>query len=135
MTKKDKDTGLKQQYVPRSLTPSQKKKQVKSIREKTDRPKLDVTTRRSKYTVLAEKYFGKGKTSIDDIAKKLKISKKGLEEIMLRGKGAYYGGSRPNQTPFSWSYARLFSVLFGGKARVTDEDIVKKYKLPLLKPK
>ena len=136
MSKKDKQTGLPQRYVPKSLTPSQKKKQVKSIREKRDRPKLDIKTRRSKWTVLAQNYFGKGNTSIDDIAKKLKISKKGLEEIMLRGKSAYYSsGSRPNQTPFSWGYGRIFSVLFGGNARKQDADIVKKYKIPLLKPK
>lgn len=137
MNRKDKESELPQRYVPKSLNPSQKKKQIASIREKRDRPKLDVKSRRSKYTIMAEKYFGKGNTSIDDISKKLKISKKGLEEIMLRGKGAYYSsGSRPNQTAFSWSYARVFSVLFGGKSRyTTDADIVKKYKIPLLKPK
>jgi hypothetical protein len=131
--KKDKKSGLPKKYVPDSLTPSQKAKQVKSIKEKKDRPKLDVKTRRSKWTVKAEKYFGKGNTSIDNIAKKLKINKKGLQLIMDKGMGAYYSsGSRPNQTASSWGMGRIFSVLFGGNARDIDKDIVKKYKIPLL---
>jgi hypothetical protein len=125
---------IKKSYVPDTLTKSQKQKQVKSIRNKTDRPKLDIKTRRSKWTIKAEKYFGKGKTSVDDISKRLKVPKKGLEEIIQKGKAAYYNsGSRPNQTAFSWSQARLYSVLFGGPSRKIDQAIVEKYKIPLLK--
>lgn len=125
---------IKKSYVPDTLTKSQKAKQIKSIKEKTDRPKLDIKTRRSKWTIKAEKYFGKGKTSVDDIAKRLKVPKKGLEEIIQKGKSAYYNsGSRPNQTAFSWSQARLYSVLFGGASRAIDRAIVEKYKIPLLK--
>lgn len=125
---------IKKSYVPDTLTKSQKQKQIKSIKEKTDRPKLDIKTRRSKWTIKAEKYFGKGKTSVDDIAKRLKVPKKGLEEIIQKGKAAYYNsGSRPNQTAFSWSQARLYSVLFGGASRAIDRAIVEKYKIPLLK--
>lgn len=133
--KKDKETGLNKKYVPKSLTASQKKKQVKSIRDKTDRPKLKgVPSRRSSYTIKAEKYFGKGNTSISDMAKRLKISKAGLYAIKKKGEGAYYSsGSRPNQTPQSWGMARVFSVLFGGKARQVDKEIVEKYKIPLLR--
>jgi len=134
MSYKKKKKKIPKKYVPDSLTPSQKKKQMNSIREKRDRPKLDIKTKRSKFTVMAEKYFGKGKTSIDDIAKKLKINKKGLQLIMEKGQGAYYSsGSRPNQTAFSWGQSRIYSVLFGGEARRIDKDIVKKYKIPLLK--
>ncbi len=125
---------IKKSYVPDTLTKSQKQKQLKSIKEKTDRPKLDIKTRRSKWTIKAEKYFGKGKTSVDDISKRLKVPKKGLEEIIQKGKAAYYNsGSRPNQTAFSWSQARLYSVLFGGPSRKIDRAIVEKYKIPLLK--
>ncbi len=134
MSYKKKKKKIPKKYVPDSLTPSQKKKQMNSIREKRDRPKLDIKTKRSKFSVMAEKYFGKGKTSIDDIAKKLKINKKGLQLIMEKGQGAYYSsGSRPNQTAFSWGQSRIYSVLFGGEARRIDKDIVKKYKIPLLK--
>lgn len=133
--KKDKETGLNQKYVPKSLTASQKAKQVKSIREGKPRPKLKgVPKRRSPYTIKAERYFGKGNTSVSDIAKKLKIPTTGLYAIKRKGEKAYFtSGSRPNQTPQSWGYARLFSVLFGGKARQVDAAEVKKYNIPLLK--
>jgi len=48
---------------------------------------------------------------------------------MEKGKAAYFsGGSRPNQTPSSWAYARLASVLTNGAARKVDKDIWEKYK-------
>jgi len=134
MPPKDKKTGLNKKYVPKSLTPSQREKQVKSIKEKKDRPKLKgVPSRKSSYTVKAKKYFGEGNTSIPDIAKKLKISTKGLNEIKKKGMAAYYSsGSRPNTSAVQWGMARVFSVLFGGKARQVDKDIVKKYNIPKL---
>lgn len=132
---KDKDTGLPKKYVPKSLTPSQKQKQVESIREKRNRPKLKgVKTRKSKWTTKAEKYF-KGDTSLSNISKTLGVSKTGLLKIIIKGEGAYYSaGSRPNVSARQWGYVRMFSVLFGGKARYNqDKDIVEKYKIPLLK--
>jgi hypothetical protein len=131
---KDKDTGLPKKYVPKSLTASQKEKQVKSIKEKRNRPELKgVKTRKSKWTTKAEKYF-KGNTSISNISKTLKVSPKGLNEIVKKGEGAYYSaGSRPNVSARQWGLARLYSVLFGGKARQIDKDIVDKYKIPLLR--
>ncbi len=45
-----------------------------------------------------------------------------------KGEGAFYSsGSRPNQTPQSWAYARVYSYLLGGPARKVDSDITKKY--------
>lgn len=133
-TLKDKDTGLNKKYVPSSLTKAQKEKQVKSIKEGKNRPKLEgVKTRKSKWTMKAQKYF-KGDTSKGNIAKTLGVNKKGLDEIVKKGEGAYYSaGSRPNVSASAWGYARLYSVLFGGKARKIDKDIVEKYKIPLLK--
>lgn len=131
-------------YAPKSLTKSDRKKQLKSIKEGTKRPKLSsFKSRRSKYTVMAEKYFGEGNTSKKDMARILSRSPtrqkellKGMDEVFKKGEGAYYSaGSRPNQTPYSWAYARLFSVLFGGKARKVDKAIVEKYNIPLLKQK
>ena len=55
------------------------------------------------------------------------ISEKGREQIIKKGKAAYASsGSRPNQTPFSWSLARLASVLTFGPALKVDKDIVLK---------
>lgn len=131
---KDKETGLPQKYVPKSLTKEQKKKQVKSIKEGTNRPKLKgVKPRKSSYTIKAEKYFNNN-TSLSNISKKLGVSQTGLKKIIKKGEGAYYSaGSRPNVSASAWGKARLYSVLFGGKARQVDKDIVKEYKIPLLK--
>ena len=49
---------------------------------------------------------------------------------MDKGFGAYFSsGSRPNQTPMSWSLARLASVIVGGPARKVDKSIWDKYKI------
>jgi hypothetical protein len=58
------------------------------------------------------------------------LKKEGQEQIIMKGKGAYYSsGSRPNQTPFSWGYGRLASVIMGGPSRKLDKDIWNKYKV------
>ena len=121
-------------YIPKSLSKYQKEKQIKSIEKGVDRPRLEgVKTRRSKWTVKADKYF-KGDTSINNIAKVLNVKKKGLNDIIQKGEGAYYSaGSRPNVTARQWGLARLFSVLFGGPSRRIDKAIVEKYSIPLLK--
>ena len=50
-----------------------------------------------------------------------------LEKIVRKGEGAYYSsGSRPNQTPQSWGYARLASALTGGPSSQVDYSILKK---------
>ena len=132
--KKDKQTKIKKRYVPVTLTPTQKKKQIKSIKDGVDRPKLEgVKTRKSKYTVMAHKYFN-GDTDKKNISKVIGVPKKALDEIVQRGEAAYYSsGSRPNVSAVQWGIARLYSVLFGGNARKSDKDIVDKYKIPLLK--
>ncbi len=116
-------------YVPKSLTPSDKKKQVKSIKEGTRRPKVkSFTSKRSSHVEKFEKKYG---TKISDTAfiSKNIISKTGIDKIMAKGRGAYFSsGSRPNQTPTSWARARLASVIVGGKARQVDKDIWEKYK-------
>jgi hypothetical protein len=48
-----------------------------------------------------------------------------LKQIVKKGEGAYYSsGSRPNQTPQSWAYARLASAVTGGKASIVDYALV-----------
>jgi hypothetical protein len=93
---------------------------------------------------LANSYFGVNNTSKVDIARILSKGNKkrykelmnGFDEIFDKGMKAYYtSGSRPNQTPYSWAYARLFSVLFGGKSRDIDSKEVEKYNIPLLSKK
>ena len=127
---------INKDYVPKSLTPSDKKKQIKSIKEQKDRPK--VKSFQSKRSSWVEKFEDKYKTKINDfkfISKNI-ISKKGLDEIMKKGRAAYYtSGSRPNQTNTSWALARLASVILGGPARRIDKNIWEKYKITKKKSK
>ena len=124
MTKK-----IKKEYLPNKLTPSDKKKQIKSIKEKTERPKLkSFQSKRSSWTEKFESKYGFKITNDSKISKEI-ISKTGIKKILDRGMAAYYNsGSRPNQTPFSWARARLASVILKGPAYKVDKDIYEKYK-------
>lgn len=126
MVKKIKDN---KKYVPDTLSASDKKKQIKSIKEKKERPKLkSFQSKRSTHVEKFEKKYGYKISNLSRIAKEI-ISKKGIDEILAKGKGAYYSaGSRPNQTATSWSLARLASVITGGPARKIDQKIWDKYK-------
>lgn len=136
MVKKQKKVEIKkgvkvpETYVPKSLSEADKKKQIKSILKKTDRPKLEsYTSKRSSWAVKFEKKYGKKITDEKWIDKNI-LKKKGQKEIVDKGKGAYYSsGSRPNQNPYSWGYGRLASVVMGGPARKLDIKIWDKYKV------
>ena len=127
---KDKKTNIPKKYVPKSLSEEDRKKQIKSIKEKTDRPKVEsFKSKRSSHVEKFENKYGYKISNIGRISKEI-ISKKGIDLILKKGVGAYYsGGSRPNQTPRSWSLARLASVIMNGKAREVDKDIWNKYKI------
>ena len=116
-------------YVPKSLSESDKKKQIKSIKDKSVRPKLkSYTSKRSSWVVKFENKYNTKITDKSFISKNI-ISKTGIDKILDKGKGAYFSsGSRPNQTPSSWAYARLASVILNGPARKIDKDIWDKYK-------
>ena len=115
-------------YVPKSLSPEDKKKQIKSIKEGKDRPKVDYKTKRSSHVKDFEKKYGEKITNDSFISKNI-ISKTGIEQILDKGRGAYYSaGSRPNTTAESWARARLASVILGRAARKVDKDIWEKYK-------
>lgn len=115
-------------YVPKSLSKKDKEKQIKSIKEGTDRPKVDYKTRRSSHVVKFEEKYGKKITDDKYISKNI-ISKTGIDKILDKGMGAYYSsGSRPNVTKEQWARARLASVIMGGSARKVDIDIWEKYK-------
>lgn len=89
-----------------------------------DRPQLkSYPKKRSQWIVKFEKRYNRKITDKNFIDKNI-ISKKGQNKILSKGKGAYYSsGSRPNQTSSSWAYARLASVIMGGKARKVDNNI------------
>lgn len=117
-------------YVPKSLSESDKKKQIKSIKSKSleDRPKVDYPEKRSPHVVAFEKKYGKKITDDDFISKNI-ISQKGIDLIMAKGRAAYANtGSRPNTTATAWARARLASVIMGNKAREVDKKIWEEYK-------
>jgi len=117
------------QYAPKSLTKEDRKKQIKSIKEGKDRPKVEsFKSKRSGHVANFEKKYGYKITNDSRISKEI-ISKTGIDKILSKGRGAYYSaGSRPNQTPESWARARLASVILGRGARKVDKAIWDKYK-------
>lgn len=129
-TPKDKKTGLPKKYLPSSLTPLDRKKQLKSILEKKERPKVE--SFKSERSTWVKKFENKYKTKItnyDFISKNI-LKRVGINKILDKGRGAYFSsGSRPNQTAESWAIARLASVIMGGPSRKIDADIWSKYKI------
>ena len=122
-----KTRRIPKKYVPDSLSKKDKEKQIKSISEGKKRPKVSAPSRRSTWVVKFEKKYG---YNIRDprVSKEI-LTKTGMDKILNKGRGAYYtGGSRPNQTPDSWAYARLASVIMNGPARKVDANEWEKYK-------
>ena len=116
-------------YVPKGLTPSDRKKQIKSIKEGTDRPKVNYKTKRSSWVVKFEKKYNKKITDLDWISKNL-LKRNGINKVLAKGSAAYYSsGSRPNVSVFQWKFARLASVLLNGPARRVDKNEWEKYKI------
>ena len=143
-TPKDIETGLPKKYVS-GLTPEQKEKQIKEIEKSKDvykktgivrvREKVSDDKKRSPHVIKYEKTYG---YPITDIAKvKKEFPDTDIDMIIKKGIGAYAtAGSRPNQTPQSWAYARLASVLTGGKAMLVDNKLIgEKDKKKILKNK
>lgn len=125
-------------YVPTNLSQKDKQKQLNMLlKSRRLYKKNKYYTRKrlpsyknkpSKHIANAQKIYG-----IDNIrpSKELAIktgcSLNALNQIVRKGKGAYYSsGSRPNQTAHSWGYARLASALTAGKAAAIDYAIIKK---------
>jgi hypothetical protein len=137
----NKKRKIPQRYVPKSLSESDKKKQLKSIKSGSfeDRPKLKTfKSKRSKQTIAFDKKYGdrlkkmKGGKSKQNISKLTGIPVIALNKVYDRGLSAYKSGSRPNQTPNSWATARMYSYITGiGGSRKSDADITKKYKVDL----
>lgn len=143
ITYKGETRDVPKRYLPDTLSKADRQKQIKSIFEGKDRPKVDTKSRKSSYTVDFNKRYGKrldemdGGKSVKNISKVVGLPFKALKEVFERGEGAYYSsGSRPNQTASSWAYGRLYSYILGNpKVRKADESITKKYKVDFKKIK
>ena len=121
------DKKIPKQYVPDSLSKGDKEKQKKSIIEKKKRPKVDFKSKPSSYVERFKKKYGKNMDNKKFINDNI-ITYAGQKKIIDKGMAAYYSsGSRPNQTPASWSKARLASVIMFGPAFKVDRDIAEKY--------
>jgi len=115
-------------YVPTSLSKRDKERQIKSIEQGTERPKVKYRTKRSNHVVDFEKKYGY-KITDPRVSKEI-IRGEGIKLIYDKGIAAYFNaGSRPNVTPSQWKYARLASVILGRGARRTDKAIWDKYKI------
>lgn len=134
--------NVPQRYIPKILTKKDKKKQEKNLRKSRklykkkvyySRPKVkSFKSRKSNHLRRArELYKIESVTPNENLAKKTKCSVEGLEQIVNKGRGAYYSsGSRPNQSAESWGLARLASSLTGGNASVIDYHILKEHCKP-----
>ena len=58
ITYKGETRNIPDRYLPKSLTESQRKKQIKSIFEGTDRPTLKVKSRKSSNTIKFNNKYG-----------------------------------------------------------------------------
>ena len=125
-------------YLPSSLSPRDRKrqrnaliqsrKQYKSKKYKS-RPRLKSFCSRPSPHVkrLREMYGVKNAAPTLELSRATKCSLSALKEIVRKGEGAFYSsGSRPNQTPQSWAYARLASALTGYRASQIDFYILEK---------
>ena len=128
VTYKGESRDIPAQYL-KGLKGKDRDKQIKSIFEGTIRPKTKAPEKRSSHVIKFEKKYNKKITDEDFIHKNI-ITRTGQKKIMDKDMGACFsGGSRPNQTPSSWAYARLASVITGGGARKVDKTIWDKYKV------
>jgi hypothetical protein len=130
--------NVPQKYIPKVLTQKDKKKQKRSLKKSRklykkgiyySRPKVkSFKSKKSNHINNARKMYKIEKILPSrELSKKTKCSKKALEQIVSKGRGAYYSsGSRPNQTAESWGRARLASAITGGYSSAIDYHILKK---------
>lgn len=124
-----------ERYVPRSLSPEDARRQRRALRASQDayksgkyvkRPRLkSFKSRRSPHMDRAERMYNVRRVTPASLAGPTRCSKAGLRRIVRKGMGAFASsGSRPNQTPRSWGYARLASATTGGEAARYDLHIL-----------
>ncbi len=144
----DNKKKYKNQYVPKSLSDADKKKQIKSIKEQTLRPKLkSFQSKQSKYTEAFNKKYGDKLSKMkneDHPAKKVfeqieglknKAEKSGmpygiLKKVYDRGMAAWRGGHRPGASQQQWAFARVNSFITksSGTWGGADKDLAAKVK-------
>lgn len=95
-------------------------------RFKRSASKASLPKQRSSYSTLFERRYGFKVTDLKKV--KQKFPDTDIKEILAKGRAAYASGSRPSMTGKggieAWAYARLGSVLVGGKALSVDKNLV-----------
>jgi hypothetical protein len=136
--KNKKTIKLPIRYVPFKLSKKDKKKQINMLMKSkklyknnkyyTRKKLASYKNKTSNHITNARKLYKIEKiTPNKELSLKTGCSIEALNQIVKKGEGAYYSsGSRPNQTPQSWGYARLASSITGGKASIVDYDILEK---------
>jgi hypothetical protein len=125
-------------YVPRALSRKDRRKQIAMLKRSRRMYKRGKYYSRStklksyphvvsNHVVTAKRMYHMEKIMPNAaLAKATGCSVGTLQKIVKKGEGAFYSsGSRPNQTPHSWGYARLASAITGGKAAAVDYSILK----------
>lgn len=125
-------------YLPKQLSKKDKQKQLSMLNKSKKLYKKHKYFTRTKVSSFhskpsnhianAKKIYGVDKiTPSKELSQATGCSIDSLKQIVKKGEGAYYSsGSRPNQTPQSWAYARLASAITGGKASLVDYSILEK---------
>lgn len=125
-------------YFPKFLTKRDKKKQINMLQKSkklykknkyyTRKQLPSYKSKPSKHILKARKIYKVDKIiPSKELSLKTGCSISALKQIVKKGEGAYYSsGSRPNQTPHSWGYARLASSITAGKAAAVDYSIIEK---------
>ena len=123
-------------YIPRNLSNRDKQIQKKMLltSKKMYRQKRYYTRKKIKsfhskpsgHVSRARRIYGVDKIRPNkELSRKTGCSISALRQIVKKGEGAYFSsGSRPNQTPQSWGFARLASSITAGKAAAVDYDIL-----------
>ena len=120
ISQKDKNTQRKNILQSRKLYKNNKYINRKTIKSFVSKPSAHVQNAMKMYKTNSV-------VPSRELSIKTKCSLKGLNQIVKKGMGAYYSsGSRPNQTPLSWGYARLASSITGNKASAIDHHILMK---------
>ena len=129
---------IPQKYVPNSLSNKDKKLQRNMLKKSrklykdgkyfTRRKVKSFKSKISPHIKRAMKIYNMDKIKPGkELSIATKCSVKGLEQIVSKGRGAYYSsGSRPNQTAESWGLARLASAITGGNSSKVDYHILEK---------
>jgi hypothetical protein len=103
-----------------------KSKKMYKKKQYHTRPKMpSFKSKKSKHIIEFEKKYNVKINDLKNVSKVTNVPTNILKKVINKGMGAYYSsGSRPNQTPHSWGYARLASVLLKHNAYKIDKYLL-----------